>query len=410
MNIYTTFSEESDSPQVSTRLQDAKIGQMNFAFIDMGQGDCTIISCPDNSVYIVDCGSSGGLEDDSFQEARDLVRSWSKGKAVNVVMTHPDKDHYNKFIDLLLSKPKVPVNVFYFSKALKDNSPLGNYKETALMRNIYLFGKPILTEVTINAASNHIKKWLPLFDYEDPIESDVPESGYEIHSGTTGKGKNWSLKIIAGNVATSSRIASIKSNVVSLCTLVKFDTNKLLLTGDSTEETLDFLYDYQSDQIQNVSIFQVPHHGSAGSLPTSDFKNWVNPESLLVSVGLLVDSYNLPRFNVMEKWLTATRLRQQPRTYDYWVDEVEGYETYADLKNILEEDWEDYEWDQNSSGTFFWLKDPKDAGPKKSNTGFYGFSNKGWFLFRAETPKDLYQTGILGSQFDEGFVSPAPGF
>lgn len=407
MNIYTAFGAETS--QVSTRLQEAKLGQMNFAFIDMGQGDCTIISCPDNSVYIIDCGSSGGLENDSFQEAKDLVRSWSKGKAVNVVMTHPDKDHYNKFIDLLLTKPKVSVNVFYFSKALKDNSPLGNYKETAMMRNIYLFGKPILTEVTLNAASNHIKKWLPLFDYEDPIETDIPESGYVINSGTTDKGKKWSLTIIAGNVTTASRVASVKSNVVSLCTLVKFDTNKLLLTGDATDETLDFLYDYQKDQIGNVSIFQVPHHGSESSLPTSDFKNWVNPESLLVSVGLLVDSYNLPRFDVMEKWLTASRLRAQPRTYDYWRYGIPGYNNYADLQRILDDEWDGYDWDQNNSRTFFWLKDPKDAGPKKSGTGFYGFSNKGWFLFRSETPKDLYQTGILGSQFDEGFLASNPG-
>lgn len=404
MNIYTTFSEESQlTAKVSQR---AIIGEMNLAFIDMGQGDCTIISCPDNSVYIVDCGSSGDLPEDSFNEAKKLVRSWARGKAVNVIMTHPDKDHYNKFIDLLCTTPKVEVNVFYFSRALSDKSPLGYYKETAMMRNIFLFGRPLLKEITLNGKKHISKTWAPVFDYQDPIEKDIPEDGYVIKSGKTRKGINWSLTIIAGNVPTVSRSASTKSNVVSLCTVAKFDKDQLLLTGDSTDETLTYLYDKQKPRIKEVSIFQVPHHGSESSLPTENFKNWVNPESLLVSVGLLVTSFNLPRYDVMSRWLTASRLRNMPRTYQYWQYGMEGYDSFKDLQRILDVEWKNYDWDQNDSRTFFWLKDPKDAGPKKSGTGFFGFSYKNWFLFRAESKKDLYQTGVIGSWFDEDFIPP----
>ncbi len=59
-------------------------------FIDMGLGDYTIISCPDNSVYIVDCGRSGGLEDASFTKVQDLVRDWANGNRMNMNMPHPD--------------------------------------------------------------------------------------------------------------------------------------------------------------------------------------------------------------------------------------------------------------------------------------------------------------------------------
>jgi beta-lactamase superfamily II metal-dependent hydrolase len=404
MNIYTTFGKEQQL--TATVSQRAIIGEMNLAFIDMGQGDCTIISCPDNSVYIVDCGTTAELSDESFAEAKKLVRSWSKGKAVNVIMTHPDKDHYNKFIELLCTEPKVSVNIFYFSRALSKKSPLGYYKERAMMRNIFLFGRPILEEVTLNGKTHESKKWLPMFDYEDPITTDIPEDGYVIKKGKTRKGFNWSLTIIAGNVPTVSRSASTKSNVVSLCTLVKFDKDKLLLTGDSTDETLTYLYSKQKPNIKEVSIFQVPHHGSESSLPTESFKDWVNPESLLVSVGLLVNSFNLPRYDVMSRWLTSSRLRNVPRTYQYWQYGMEGYDSYKDLQRILDVDWKDYDWEQNDSRTFFWLKDPKDAGPKKSGTGFFGFSYKNWFLFRAESKKDLYQTGVIGSWFDEDFVPP----
>ena len=59
-------------------------------FIDMGQGNCTIISCPDNSVYIVDFGNSGDLEDALFTKAQDLVHDWANGNRINMNMTHPD--------------------------------------------------------------------------------------------------------------------------------------------------------------------------------------------------------------------------------------------------------------------------------------------------------------------------------
>ncbi len=59
-------------------------------FIGMGQGDCTIISCFDNSVYIVDCDISKGLEDAPFTKAQDLVRDWANGNPMNMIMTHPD--------------------------------------------------------------------------------------------------------------------------------------------------------------------------------------------------------------------------------------------------------------------------------------------------------------------------------
>jgi len=401
MNIFRTFGGASNEPTL--KVQGAKLDEMNFAFIDMGQGDCTVISCPDNSLLIVDCGSSGGLEEKPFNVAKKLVRSWSKGKPVDMIMTHPDKDHYNKFIDLMVvSTPKVKANVIYFSKALKDNSPLGNYKETALMRNIYHFGKPLLIEVTLNSTDNYKKTWTSLFDYEDPIQTDIPKAGYVIKNGITSNGTPWSITIIAGNVKTSSNVTSTKSNVVSICTLVQMGSDKLLLTGDSTDETLAYLYAKHKQQIVDLAIFQVPHHGSESSLPTTAFKNWVEPQTLLVSVGLLNDSYNLPRYTVVESWLATGRLRKMARTYDYWTEGAKGYKDYKDLKKILDVKWKKYAVDRNSSGTFFWLRDPKDA--VKSGTGFYGFTNKGYFLYRQETSKDLYQTGIIGSLFDEDFI------
>jgi hypothetical protein len=103
----------------------------------------------------------------------------------------------------------------------------------------------------------------------------------------------------------------------------------------------------------------------------------------------------------MNAWLGCARLRDQERHYDYWTTGVAGYNDYKDLQNILKVKWKDYPWYPNDSETFFWLKNIEDA--EKSGTGFYGFSNDGYFLYRKLTAKDLYQTGINGSLLNQDF-------
>ena len=300
-------------------------------------------------------------------------------------MTHPDKDHYKNCV-LLASKPEVGVNVIYFSRAKSEMSPLGYYNQNALGRNLALLGNPMLAEVTLNSTTHSVNKWLKLTDYQNSISDDIPATGYVLKGGTVST-LNWSLTIIAGNVPTTSKTPSLQSNVVSLCTVARF-VQLLVLTGDATSETLAYLEASQAAHVAKASIFQVPHHGSDGSLPTATFRDTVNPQTLLVSVGLLNDSDNLPRFNVLQFWTSASRLQKKARDMDYWKTPTEVPMSYDDLKSIVSVSWKPYEVLNNPSRTFFWLSDPKDAGPKKSDTGFYGFTNNGYLLYRANEKHD----------------------
>lgn len=382
--------------------------QIDIAYIDMGQGDCTILKLPNDRVVIIDCGSSSGLPADSFTNAQLLLRTWANGNSVDVILTHPDQDHYNK-IRLLVSgtKPYVQVSYICFSRSYNKNSPLGYYKEDSLGKNLTHLQFPMLKEVTINNSVNSVTKWTKLMDYTGGISTTLGSNELVLYSGKTTNGKAWSLSIIAGNVQTTSQTASIKSNCVSLITRVQLGNETMLLMGDATQETMDYLYSNQKTKIQNVSIFQLPHHGSDGSIPTDSFKNWVNPESLRISVGLLSDGYKLPRSSVIDSWLTCSKLHSSSGiATDSWRPNsaVSGYSTSTDLNKILEIKWKGYSFDHSKSGTLFWLLDPDDAGPSKSNTGFYAFTNTGYFLFRDEIKKDIWETGINGSFAQDGFT------
>jgi beta-lactamase superfamily II metal-dependent hydrolase len=377
---------------------EAKLGEMNFAFIDMGQGDCTIISCPDNKVVVVDCGSTGYLPADSFEEARKLVRDWADGHSVRVILTHPDRDHYNQIVELLAGKKPVDVLNIHFSLAVSDDSPLGNYTESGVNNSMPLLGNPDLYELTLNATTHERKVWLnSVENYKELWKTeDVPKTGLVLLEG-----KGWSITLIAGNVRTAVKDEGFIRNTASICTLAQCGSEKLLLTGDALSETMIYLLAAHKAQITDVSILQVPHHGSGGSEPTPLFRDTVNPVSIIISVSQQCNKFHMPTEAVVNNWNRGGRLRKAPIPLDveYWVYAVKGYGKTTALNKILDETWKDFK--VRNKKNFWWLADPADA---EGNTGFYGFTRNFFFLYRERWPKDIYLTGVMRT-YEQGFKS-----
>jgi len=399
MSVFRTFGVDSPTPKLTSGA--AKLGEMNFAFVDMGQGDCTMISDPANNVYIIDCGSIDRLPAESMDKAQKLLRKWAGDRKIELIITHPDQDHYNKFWELLtFVEPIVMVKNIYFSYAKSDTSPLGNYTVGYFSSNLHIFGNPDIVEVTLNSTTDRIKTWQEGTDYKVPTEAGLIDEVLELASGKVDD-KAWSVKIIAGNVDSNYISKKDKSNTASLVTLAQFDTLKLLLTGDSTSETFTYLADYKANAIKNVDTFQIPHHGSETSIPEASFVDTVNPKSLIISVGLLNTSFFLPRKTIIDAWLKSKALRAGSLVIDYWVSGNKYYKNYDRLQEITAVAWKDFNYYTTDSRTFSWLKNPDDA---IGGTIFYGFSNKNYFLYRVKTNKELWITGIEGSLFDQRWV------
>ena len=71
--------------------------EMRVHFLDVGQGDCTVVEFADGEVLVVDAG------DGSFEHENALVR-YLKGlraKEIFIAVTHADVDHYGGFTELL---------------------------------------------------------------------------------------------------------------------------------------------------------------------------------------------------------------------------------------------------------------------------------------------------------------------
>ena len=70
-------------------------------FVEIGQGDCTLIECPNGGFILVDAGSTARGDRDAV---RDYVRDQldqANPRIDTVVVTHPDADHYNYLPDVL---------------------------------------------------------------------------------------------------------------------------------------------------------------------------------------------------------------------------------------------------------------------------------------------------------------------
>src|SRR4051812_21109811 len=72
--------------------------------LDMEQGDCTLIRCPNGDLVMVECGSKSGFTDDRRITAQMAVREWTKnnlGAIDALILTHPDRDHYSEVGNIL---------------------------------------------------------------------------------------------------------------------------------------------------------------------------------------------------------------------------------------------------------------------------------------------------------------------
>jgi beta-lactamase superfamily II metal-dependent hydrolase len=327
-------------------------------FLYMGQGDCTLVRCPDGKFVMIDCGSKAYFDPAFVKIAQEIVRDEKRwGEQIKIdalILTHPDRDHYSEIQTILgqFPEPKVvkkkkkdpkkkeedkkdeskeskevrtlvEVKSVYFSG--RHDSPLAAYRESGISN--YLKEKKLKTsnlyEVTINEKKSELKTWEESDWFETPNPKEpttIPNKTLTVISGKTDSGKTWSVSIIAGNVPSRRMVDSDIINTASLVTLLQYDTSKALICGDATEETEAFLLKQHKELIKDVDLLQVPHHGSLTSSGEAFVKR-TNPEVAVVSVGDMESSHRLPRYTALDRWLNILDAKSLVAKHDieYWI-------------------------------------------------------------------------------------------
>ena len=221
--------------------------KLKIHFVDVGQGDCTFITTPQNKTILIDGGGSMSEEYD-VGESTLLPYILDRGytKVDYIFISHFDQDHIGGILTIL---EELRVGQVYISKQEQDSE---NYQK--FLRIVK--DRKIKVKVLKQGDCLKIEKNL-YFDILWPIEEQIQEN-------------------ILNNNAMVMKL--------------RYGKFSMLFTGDIEEVAEEKILDFYKEKIDNgeailkSDVLKVAHHGSKTST-TQKFFEKVNPEICLIGVG-----------------------------------------------------------------------------------------------------------------------------
>ncbi|MFN8674538.1 MAG: DNA internalization-related competence protein ComEC/Rec2 [Candidatus Sericytochromatia bacterium] len=240
----------------------ANWNKLKVVFINVGQGDATLIQTPKGKNILIDCGQSYEREVNGkkieFDAAKRYILPFFKRQGIKeldkLIITHPDSDHIGGCNNIINSLEVKEV----WDSGQKDDSKI----YTSLLENI-------------------LKKNIPL---------------KIVNKNETFNEEKLSLSVINEIKPEITEEKSYNNNNSILLKLI-YDKISFLFCADIEKETEFNLLEKKVDL--KSTILKVPHHGSKTS-STEDFLEKVKPELAIISVGKN-NVYKHPANEVLER-------------------------------------------------------------------------------------------------------------
>ncbi|MEK7450854.1 MAG: MBL fold metallo-hydrolase [Patescibacteria group bacterium] len=216
-------------------------GKLHVVFCDVGQGDAIFIRTPKGLDILVD----GGPNDNVLSCLSNHMPVWDRTIEL-IILTHPHTDHFFGLHEVLKR-----YNVLSFDSEKLDNKALG-------------FAE-LIKEVKQKKIPLHYLFSGDAFKTKGGVKVEILAPTREFLAETSPNG------MIGEN-----------NEFASLISLVSYGSFKLLLTGDTqADELLEAISQYS---LSNLSLLQVPHHGSKTGL-SFEILNLLKPKIAVISVG-----------------------------------------------------------------------------------------------------------------------------
>lgn len=233
---------------VDNNAMQTENSELNVVFVDVGQGNCTLIYNSDEAVMI-DTGM--------YTEYDNVCKALDDAEITEIdclVLTHPDADHISGAVELTEDRKYTVKSVMQVYGITNDT---GSYE--MVQNNIDEFGIPV-----INPKDGDKYEWCDAeFTVLGPVVTD--QSVYD------------------------------DTNSYSIVLRMDYGENSILLSADATEDTINDIilkgYDIDTD------IYQVSHHGSANNCNNEIHMEMISPEISIISCGR-DNSYGFPHKEV----------------------------------------------------------------------------------------------------------------
>lgn len=257
---------------LNSKLQTPNL--LKLKFIDVGQGESSLIEFPNGKTMLIDGGSMMG----DFDMGGSVVAPylWDSGitKIDYVIGSHADSDHIGGLSFIL--KEMIVKNYSDNGQDSLDLS-LSILHEIAAEKNI---------PWTVLQAGDEIK-----IDEKVKVEILHPTNQFRVKSlEFRGKPKN--------SIPNTQNLRGYDNNL-SIVIKITYEKFSVLFTGDIEKEAEKFLIEKHGASLKST-IVKAPHHGSNSS-STGEFINTVNPEAAIFSVGYK-NPFRHPNKKVLERY------------------------------------------------------------------------------------------------------------
>lgn len=326
-----------------------------IGFIQMGQGDCCVIVTPGGKVIMIDCGTTASTEarlpkeevwqttvdadwsDEGSERATKVeidapiatdfitrVRTvltkdyllGSRNKIDYLILTHPDKDHYN-VLSQLFDGTAIKFGEVYHSNDLSAYKS----KKTSNLIQSHAEDTGKIFRVTHNDRNSRKIKLRTLAGVEVELNQES-NRGYLLLNED-----NLKIWFLASDVTPASVIdpdddKSNDTNRGSLVTLIETFGKKIMICGDATRTTEKYLLATSGNAFKDLDILQAPHHGSDSTSSSDDFVAKTNPRNVAVSASRKDNQHNLPQQKTLRAYFRKMRASGYPEATDheilYW--------------------------------------------------------------------------------------------
>lgn len=225
-------------------------GELEIEYIDVAQGDSSLLISPNGKVMLIDAGKPK-----AYPEVKEALDDRHIKKVDTLIVTHPHEDHIGGI-------PKV-----------MENYEIGR---------LYMNGK---------AKSEAYKK----------VRTLAKKKHLEITPLLSGSQVDWDKSVDIKVFSPYKEGVLEGLNNESPIMKVSYNKHGFLFTGDAEREAEDTALAYDSKGLKS-EVVKVGHHGShTSSIP--DFVLATKPKLAIISVGA-GNSYGHPHKNIVKRWQT----------------------------------------------------------------------------------------------------------
>lgn len=272
-----------------------KTGQFEVVFLDVGQGDCEILRCPDGRTVMIDAG------DDRFNVTANAIIPYLKKAGItkldHVVLSHPHRDHFGGMIDLV---GRVPIGEILYSEDFFNNGdPESGSGDAALygrmlqmIQEQQIPYRKMKTGQKLNWGSGLEVTVLHAADVE--VEGLVRGPDHLLWPA----GTDFSTGVPRAVVASADpNLPKINANDLSAIISVKHGKNTFLFTGDAESKAELKTLERYGDRLK-ADVLKSGHHGSRTSSGRPMMEK-VAPKYGVISVGAK-NSFGHPNQEILD--------------------------------------------------------------------------------------------------------------